>query len=114
MGLRIIGIFVLAVSIILGIYVKATTGGGYFDRFSPIESSMYISLAAIVALMGVILIGCGYIVEAIDRNGSKLRYLLNSDEESNYLEELAEQNGVRRDGKVDKTNHEKIREILKR
>lgn len=109
MGLKVIGIFVLAVSVILGIFVKATTGTGYFDRFTPMDSSLYISVLIIVALMGVILIGCGCIIEAIDRNMSQLRRILNPDEESKYLDELAKQNNVVIGGKSDKTNHEKTK-----
>lgn len=109
MGLKIIGIFVLIVSVIVGIYVKATTGTGYFDSFNPVESSMYISVLIIVALMGVFLIGCGCIIEAIDSNMSQLRYMLNPDVEDKYLDQLAKQNNAMLDSKSDKNKHKKPR-----
>lgn len=109
MGLRIIGIFVLAVSVILGVFVKATTGTGYSDMFTPVNGSAYMSVLIIVSLMGVILIGCGCIIEAIDRNMSQLRRVLNPDEEDKYLDDLARQNDVMNGSKSDKTSHKKSR-----
>lgn len=116
MGLRYVGFFVLIASVIFGIYVKSTTGSGYFAKFSPIESTMYLSISIVTALMGAIFIGCGYIVEAIDKNSSEIMHLLSSKEKDKYLDEIRESNKkeIKSKSNSDGTDHDKIREILKR
>ncbi|EPF4245352.1 TPA: hypothetical protein SMN72_003508 [Proteus mirabilis] len=117
MNLKYVGIVILTLSVVFGVYVTSTTGTSYFDRFNPAEGMAYVSFSLFIALIGAIFTGCGFIVEAIDRNAN---HILGSLDDSKYLTELAEKNKAKKDSDVNAkqapqgTNHEKIREILKR